>query len=74
MFWVDPVHQCYFILLTHAVHPEGKGNILKLRHEVATVVGEALLGELPTTRPAPATRMACDREAASGSFVRDRCA
>ncbi len=58
MFWVDPVHQCYFILLTHAVHPEGKGNILKLRHEVATVVGEALLGELPTTRPAPATRMA----------------
>ncbi|HET6250989.1 MAG TPA: exo-beta-N-acetylmuramidase NamZ domain-containing protein [Tepidisphaeraceae bacterium] len=43
-FWLDPVNHCYFILLTNAVHPDGKGKILALRHEVATVVGEALLG------------------------------
>jgi len=51
MFWVDPVHQCYVILLTNSVHPDGKGNILRLRHEVATVVAEALLGPAPTTQP-----------------------
>ena len=57
MFWVDPIHQCYLILLTNSVHPNGKGNILRLRHEVATVVAEALLGKAsPTT--APATRPA----------------
>ena len=50
-FWVDPIHSCYVILLTNSVHPDGKGNVLKLRHEVATVVAEALLGDLPTTRP-----------------------
>ena len=50
-FWVDPVHACYVILLTNSVHPDGKGNVLKLRHEVATVVAEALLGDLPTTQP-----------------------
>ena len=51
MFWLDPVHQCYVILLTNSVHPEGKGNILRLRHEVATVVAEALLGKAPAAGP-----------------------
>jgi len=51
MFWVDPVHQCYLILLTNSVHPDGKGNILRLRHDVATVVAEALLGNAATTMP-----------------------
>jgi uncharacterized protein YbbC (DUF1343 family) len=62
MFWVDPVHQCYLILLTNSVHPNGRGNILRLRHEVATVVAEALLGRTPrSSQPAttaPATRPA----------------
>jgi uncharacterized protein YbbC (DUF1343 family) len=57
MFWVDPVHQCYLILLTNSVHPNGKGNVLRLRHQVATVVAEALLGPKPTTNPvAPTTK------------------
>src|SRR6185437_13273157 len=47
MFWVDPVNQCYFILLTNSVHPDGKGDVRKLRHDVATMVGNALLGMLP---------------------------
>ena len=44
MFWVDPVHQCYLILLTNSVHPDGKGNVISLRRKVATVVAEAILG------------------------------
>jgi len=52
MFWVDPAHQCYFILLTNSVHPDGKGNILRLRHDVATLVAESMLGRItPATQP-----------------------
>lgn len=50
-FWIDPVNDCYFILLTNSVHPDGKGNVLRLRHQVATLVGEALLGAAPATQP-----------------------
>jgi len=50
-FWLDPVNDCYFILLTNSVHPDGKGNVLRLRHQVATIVAEALLGPAPTTQP-----------------------
>lgn len=66
MFWVDPAHQCYLILLTNSVHPDGKGNVLKLRHDVATVVAEALLGKLPTTRPSPDTRPTTQAAAPTG--------
>jgi uncharacterized protein YbbC (DUF1343 family)/CubicO group peptidase (beta-lactamase class C family) len=56
-FWIDPVHQCYLVLLTNSVHPDGTGNILKLRHEVATVVAEALLGkEQPKTVQSSASK------------------
>ncbi|HEY2585052.1 MAG TPA: exo-beta-N-acetylmuramidase NamZ domain-containing protein [Tepidisphaeraceae bacterium] len=51
MLWVDPIHQCYVILLTNSVHPNGKGNVLRLRHQVATVVAETLLGKEPSTQP-----------------------
>ncbi|MGB7157974.1 MAG: serine hydrolase domain-containing protein [Tepidisphaeraceae bacterium] len=52
MLWVDPVHDCYFVLLTNRNHPDGKGNVTPLRRKVATVVAEALLGRVSTTRPA----------------------
>ena len=48
-FWLDPENRSYFILLTNSVHPDGKGKILDLRHDVATVVGEALLGPPPAS-------------------------
>ena len=56
MFWIDPLHDCYFILLTNSVHPEGRGNVIGLRRRVSTVVAEALLGagEMPTTAPTSA--------------------
>jgi uncharacterized protein YbbC (DUF1343 family)/CubicO group peptidase (beta-lactamase class C family) len=51
MFWIDPLHDCYFILLTNAVHPDGKGSVIALRKKVSTVVAEALLGVDPATMP-----------------------
>ena len=42
--WIDPAHDCFVILLTNSVHPDGKGNVIGLRRKVATVVAEAILG------------------------------
>ncbi|PYX47686.1 MAG: hypothetical protein DMG79_13415, partial [Acidobacteria bacterium] len=36
--WIDPTTQTYIILLTNAVHPRGKGNVIGLRSRVATEV------------------------------------
>lgn len=41
--WIDPEHRIAVILLSNRVHPDGKGNIVKLRTEVSTIVGKALL-------------------------------
>ncbi|CAA9398291.1 MAG: Protein YzbB, partial [uncultured Phycisphaerae bacterium] len=52
--WIDPVNDCYVVLLTNSVHPDGKGKVLALRHKVGTVAAEALLGPKPATQPATA--------------------
>ena len=43
-FWISPVDDAFFILLTNSVHPEGKGKVLALRRAVSTAVATALLG------------------------------
>lgn len=43
MFWIDPKNECFFILLTNRVHPDGKGDVKNLRRSVATEVAETLL-------------------------------
>jgi uncharacterized protein YbbC (DUF1343 family)/CubicO group peptidase (beta-lactamase class C family) len=40
--WIDPTTRTYIILLTNAVHPRGKGNVISLRVKVATAVADAL--------------------------------
>jgi CubicO group peptidase (beta-lactamase class C family) len=45
MFWFDPQHDCFFILLTNRVFPDDKADIKPLRRGVATVVAEAFLGK-----------------------------
>jgi len=40
--WIDPTTKSYIILLTNAVHPRGKGNVVELRSKVATAVAAAL--------------------------------
>lgn len=56
--WIDPKNDCFYILLTNSVHPDGKGKVLTLRRQVGTVVGEALLGPSPTTQAASTTHAA----------------
>lgn len=48
MFWSDPVNDVYVVLFTNRVHPDGKGDVKRMRSEVATAVAEALLG--PATK------------------------
>jgi hypothetical protein len=40
--WIDPTTRTYIILLTNAVHPRGKGNVVGLRTKVATEIAAAL--------------------------------
>ena len=40
--WIDPTSQTSVIVLTNSVHPNGKGNVLSLRHRVATLAGQAV--------------------------------
>jgi CubicO group peptidase (beta-lactamase class C family) len=41
--WMDPTSGCYVIILTNSVHPDGTGDVRQLRHDVATIVGKAVL-------------------------------
>jgi len=40
--WVDPSTKTTVILMTSRTHPDGKGNVIALRREVATLAAEAL--------------------------------
>src|SRR5207248_4041987 len=56
MYWIDPVNQCFVILLTNRVNPDdskpSSKAIIKLRKTVSTLAADALLG--PTDAPPPA--------------------
>jgi uncharacterized protein YbbC (DUF1343 family)/CubicO group peptidase (beta-lactamase class C family) len=39
--WIDPFSKTYVILLTNAVHPYGKGNVISLRVRIATIAAAA---------------------------------
>jgi CubicO group peptidase (beta-lactamase class C family) len=40
--WIDPGSESAVIVLSNRVHPDGKGNVTKLRGQVATLAGMAL--------------------------------
>ena len=40
--WVDPATRTIVILMASRTHPDGKGNVIALRREVATLAAEAL--------------------------------
>lgn len=40
--WIDPVTGVYVILLTNRVHPDGKGDVKKLRAQVRGLISSAL--------------------------------
>ena len=41
--WIDPGSATAVIFLSNRVHPDGKGNINRLRHQVATIAASAVL-------------------------------
>ena len=41
--WIDPGCQTAVIVLTNRVHPNGKGNVLRLRSDVATAAAKAIV-------------------------------
>lgn len=47
MVWSDPNSDVYVVLLSNRVHPDGKGDLKKVRSEVSTAVAEAMLGPKP---------------------------
>lgn len=47
--WIDPFSKTYVILLTNAVHPDGKGNVIALRTEIADIAAAAF-GRKPTAQ------------------------
>ena len=46
--WIDPASQSYVILLSNRVHPDGKGDVRRLRALVSNVVAAAMQGDLRT--------------------------
>ena len=65
MFWIDPQNDCFVVFLTNRVHPDGKGEIVRLRRRVVTLAAEALLGPAPVRR-GDAVAAADGRRDASG--------
>jgi uncharacterized protein YbbC (DUF1343 family) len=63
--WIDPASGVFVILLSNRVHPDGKGNVVRLRSLVASVVASAIGGDvgraaraLESKMPAPVRRVA----------------
>jgi uncharacterized protein YbbC (DUF1343 family)/CubicO group peptidase (beta-lactamase class C family) len=53
--WVDPDTDTAVIFLSNRVHPDGKGNVNRLRGQVATLAAAALLTPSPRPRAPVAT-------------------
>jgi uncharacterized protein YbbC (DUF1343 family) len=41
--WIDPPSRTAVIVLTNRVHPNGKGNVVRLRSQIATIVADAII-------------------------------
>jgi uncharacterized protein YbbC (DUF1343 family) len=41
--WIDPPSRTAVIVLTNRVHPDGRGNVVRLRSQIATIVAEAII-------------------------------
>ena len=46
--WIDPVHDAFQIFLANRVHPSGKGDVQRLRGQVATQAARLLMPTPPT--------------------------
>jgi uncharacterized protein YbbC (DUF1343 family) len=55
--WIDPGSSSAVIFLSNRVHPDGKGNVTRLRNQVATIAASAILciNDKPTAQLLPLT-------------------
>ncbi len=47
-FWIDPSSKAFYIFLSNRVHPNGKGNVLELQHDLGTLSARAVGITTPT--------------------------
>ena len=59
--WIDPVSETYIIILTNRVHPGGKGDVVPLRSQIATIVAAAVA-------PATAEQVLASRRSLTSYF------
>ncbi|MFO0809228.1 MAG: DUF1343 domain-containing protein [Gemmataceae bacterium] len=52
--WIDPASQSAVVFLSNRVHPNGKGNVSRVRSEVATIAARAVGVKVQGSQPAAA--------------------
>jgi uncharacterized protein YbbC (DUF1343 family) len=50
--WLDPTTDTFVVLLSNSVHPDGKGDVRRLRAAVSNIVAAAILEDVPPAAPA----------------------
>ena len=53
--WIDPPSKSFYIFLSNRLHPDGKGNVLRLQYDLGTLAGRAAGYDTPV---APRVRVA----------------
>ncbi len=68
--WIDPTRKAAVVVLTSALYPEGKGDVRRLRREVATVVARGIdAGGVTLAEPAVARVSVSTGAVATGSVL-----
>jgi len=68
--WIDPSSESFVVFLSNRVHPDGKGDVLRLRALVSTIVAAAFLEDSrPRARALAAHVPSPSREVAAGIDV-----
>jgi uncharacterized protein YbbC (DUF1343 family) len=67
--WLDPSSGTWVVFLSNSVHPDGKGNVIRLREVVATIVAAALPSDTRVVARRLASRAPLSREVLAGVDV-----
>ncbi len=68
--WIDPSSESFVVFLSNRVHPDGKGDVLRLRALVSTIVAAAVMEDSrPRARALAARVPRPSREVAAGTDV-----